>query len=96
MRYAFHPEAETELVKAVEYYEEREQGLGHDLAVEVYSTLERIRAQPKAWPIMKEGIRRSLVRRFPYAILYSEEKDVIFVLAVMHLRREPDYWKERT
>ena len=41
MRYAFHPEAETEFVKAVEYYEEREEGLGYDFAVEVYSTIER-------------------------------------------------------
>ena len=96
MRYAFHPEAEIEFVKAVEYYEEREKGLGYDLAVEIYSTIERILAQPKAWPILKQDIRRSLVRRFPYAILYSEAMDGIFVLAVMHLHREPDYWKNRT
>ena len=95
MRYVFHPEAETEFVKAVEYYEEREEGLGHDFAVEVYSTIERILAHPKAWPVIEEDIRRSLVRRFPYGILYAEEGDEIFVVAVMHLHREPDYWKHR-
>ena len=95
MRYSFHPAAETEFVKAVEYYEEREEGLGHDFAVEVYATIERILAHPQAWPVIEEDIRRSLVRRFPYGILYSEDEDEIFVVAVMHLHREPDYWKRR-
>ena len=95
MRYSFHPAAETEFVKAVEYYEEREEGLGHDFAVEVYATIERILAHPQAWPVIEEDIRRSLVRRFPYGILYAEDEDEIFVVAVMHLHREPDYWKRR-
>ena len=47
MRYVFHPEAEIEFVKAVEYYEEREKGLGYDLAVEIYSTIERITCSAK-------------------------------------------------
>lgn len=46
MRYSFHPEAETEFFNAIEYYEEREEGLGYDFAVEVYSTIERILAHP--------------------------------------------------
>ena len=48
MKYTFHPEAETEFVKAVEFYEEREEGLGYDFAVEIYSAIERILAHPKA------------------------------------------------
>jgi hypothetical protein len=48
MRYSFHPEAETEFVKAIEYYEEREEGLVYDFAVEVYSTIARMLAHPKA------------------------------------------------
>ena len=95
MRYAFHPEAETEFVRAVEYYEEREEGLGLDFAVEIYSAIERILAHPKAWLVLEDDIRRSLVRRFPYGLLYAEEEDKIFITAVMHLHREPDYWKHR-
>lgn len=95
VRYAFHPEAETEFVRAVEYYEEREEGLGLDFAVEIHSAIERILAHPKAWPILEDDIRRSLVRRFPYGLLYVEEEDKVFITAVMHLHREPDYWKHR-
>ena len=73
MNYSFHPEAEVEFAEAIEYYEEKESGLGYDFAVEVYSTIERTMAFPKAWPVIEEDIRRSLIRRFPYEILYSEE-----------------------
>jgi plasmid stabilization system protein ParE len=96
VRYSFHPEAEAEFVQATEYYEECEAGLGYDFAVEVYSAIERTMAYPKAWPIIEEDIRRSLVRRFPYGILYAEEDEELFIVAVMHLHRDPDYWKHRS
>lgn len=95
MKYAFHPEAETEFLQAIEYYEGCEIGLGYDFAVETYAAIERTAAHPKAWPIIEENIRRSLVRRFPYGILYAEESERLFILAVMHLHRDPDYWKHR-
>lgn len=75
MKYSFHPEAEIEFIEAIGYYEERESGLGYDFAIEVYSAIERMIAFPKAWPIIEEDIRRSLVRRFSYGILYSAEKE---------------------
>jgi plasmid stabilization system protein ParE len=96
VRYSFHPEAEAEFVQTIEYYEECEAGLGYDFAVEVYSAIERTMAYPKAWPIIEEDIRRSLVRRFPYGILYAEEDEELFIVAVMHLHRDPDYWKHRS
>ena len=95
MSVSFHPEAEIELNEAIEYYEGIEPGLGYDLAIEVYSTIHRSVVLPKAWPVIRDEIRRSLVKRFPYGILYSEEHDGIFIVAVMHLHRQPDYWKHR-
>lgn len=95
MKYLFHPEAEAEFAQAIGYYEEYEEGLGYDFSVEVYSAIERITSYPKAWPIIEDEIRRCVVRRFPYGILYSEEKEEIFIVAVMHLHRNPDYWKHR-
>ena len=95
MNYSFHPEAKSEFLHAIEYYEECENGLGYDFAVEVYITVERMLAQPKAWQFIEEGIRRSLIRRFPYGILYAEEKNEIYIVAVMHLHKDPDYWKHR-
>lgn len=95
MTFSFHPEAEAEFIKAIEYYEEIESGLGLDFAIEVYATIQRSIAFPSAWPVIDGEIRRSLVRRFPFGILYSEEKESIHIAAVMHLHRQPDYWKGR-
>ena len=95
MNFAFHPEAETEFLEAVNYYEDRERGLGYDFAIEVLATIQNIAACPTAWPAIEEGARRCLVHRFPFGVIYSTEQEEILVLAVMHLRRHPDYWKER-
>jgi len=95
MKYAFHPEAESEFLDAIDYYEACELGLGYDFAMEVHSTIENILSFPYTWTILEEGIRRCQIRRFPYGIVYSQDAGVIFVLAVMHLQRDPDYWKSR-
>ncbi len=95
MNFSFHPEAEEEFNKAIDYYEDIESGLGYDFALEVYSTIQRSVKFPKAWGVLEGEIRRSLVRRFPYGILYSEEQEGIFVVAVMNLHRKPGYWKRR-
>lgn len=95
MNFSFHPEAEAELNESIEYYEEIEPGLGYDFAVEVYSTIQRSAEFPKAWAVLDGEIRRSLVRRFPYGVLYTEEQTGIYVVAVMNLHRSPSFWKHR-
>jgi hypothetical protein len=95
MSFSFHPEAEIEFNDAIDYYEKVELGLGYDFAIEVYSTIKRTVSLPKAWSVIEGDIRRSLVKRFPYGILYSEEENGIYIIAVMHLHRFPDYWKHR-
>ena len=94
MSFSFHPEAEKEFNEAIDYYEDIEPGLGYDFALEVYSAIKRSVDFPKAWVVLDGDVRRSLVRRFPFGILYSEEKGGIFILAVMNLHREPGYWKK--
>ncbi len=96
MSFRLHPEAERELRKAVAYYEDIEPGLGYDFSVEVYSAIQRAVAYPRAWPLLDSEIRRALVRRFPYGVLYSEGEDRLLVVAVMNLHRKPGYWKGRS
>lgn len=95
MTFSFHPEAEEEFSAAIEYYEERETGLGYDFSVEVFTAIHNITNHPAAWPVVEEDIRRCLVNRFPFGVLYSIEPNGIFIIAVMHQRRRPGYWKER-
>lgn len=95
MMFSFHPEAEEEFEAAVAWYEERDTGLGLDFAAEVREAVRLAQSMPHAWPKVEESIRRVLVHRFPYGVLYSNEGDRLHILAVMHLRRQPGYWRER-
>jgi plasmid stabilization system protein ParE len=95
MTYSFHPEAAEEFRAAVEYYEDREAGLGNDFSLEVFAAIRNVLAHPSAWPIIEDDVRRCLVNRFPFAVLYSLEETGDFILAVMHGRRRPDYWIKR-
>jgi hypothetical protein len=96
MTFSFHPEAEREFIEAINYYEEREDGLGYAFSVEIYSAIQNILDYPKAWPIFEDDIRRCLAFRFPYGVLYSiEENGHILLVAIMNLNRTPDYWKDR-
>jgi len=95
MSFRFHPDAETELFEAIQYCEDLEPGLGLSLAVEVSSAVQRIIAYPHAWMVLEGDVRRALVRRFPYGVLYSDEGDGILIIALMHLHRAPSYWKSR-
>lgn len=95
MTFSFHPEALGEFHAAIDYYEQCESGLGLDFAIEVRSSIENILRHPKAWPVLRQGMRRCLTRRFPSGVSYTLEPPGIIVLAVMHLHRNPDYWKER-
>jgi len=62
-------------VKCPDYYEDIDPSLGYDFALEVYSTIKRSIEFPRAWAVLEGEIRRSLVRRFPYGVLYSEEPE---------------------
>ena len=77
------------------YYEERTARLGADFTVEVEDAIQSILKAPDRWRCIEEDVRRYLVRRFPYGILYTMEQDYVLILALMHLSREPGYWRHR-
>lgn len=95
MRVAFHEEASADLFEAVRYYEERVHGLGHSLLEDVESAVRELSETPLSSPTIGPEVRRRVVHRFPYSLLYVVEVDRIVVLAVAHHKRRPGYWKSR-
>lgn len=69
--------------------------MGHDFLDEFERTLRRIEAEPERWRILQGDTRKLNFHRFPYAIVYSVQSDVLYVKAVMHLHRRPFYWSHR-
>jgi toxin ParE1/3/4 len=92
----YHDEASAELLATVARYDLQREGLGAQFNAAVEHGLEAIRRSPTAFSLHDGvAIRRYVLRRFPYLILYQEFKDHIWILAVAHQRRDPDYWKSR-
>lgn len=91
----FLPEADAKFREAVRYYESEAPGLGLAFAAEVRNAVSEIITNPKAATRLESGIRRRLVRRFPYGLLYSLEGDVLVIIAVAHQKRRPRYWEAR-
>lgn len=85
--------AELDLLRALEYYDSVEPGLGAKLLREIKETQKRIQLNPLAWPRLSPRTRRCRAHRFPYALFYQVRPDEILVLAVMDLRKDPVHWR---
>ena len=77
--------------EAVAFYNERVAGLGDEFLETVQRAAQVIAENPETWPAVAGDVRRYVLRRFPYGLFYSIESDFVLILAVMHLRRRPNY-----
>lgn len=57
--------------------------------------MSRIVEAPDRWPMYTHGTRRYLLRRFPFSVVYRVSGIAITVVAVVHGKRRPGYWKSR-
>jgi plasmid stabilization system protein ParE len=88
--------AEQEMLNAAQYYELQVPGLGASFLDKIDSATADISEHPERWPIVRLNIRRRLIHRFPYGLLYRIDSNEVVVLAVSHLHRHPSYWIGRT
>lgn len=92
MKIRFLSYAQHELDDAVEWYNEQLNGLGQQFLDEIDRAIRLINAFPDSSEAMGDGLRRCIVNRFPYCIIYGIDKQVVIIIAVAHLHREPGYW----
>ena len=87
--------AAQEYQDAFDHYESVVENLGEDFKEAVVEALGRIQDFPNAWQKVSPRTRRCRLARFPYGVVYQRRKQEILVVAIMHLRREPEYWVSR-
>jgi len=85
----FRAEAASDVVSAREWYDEQRVGLGDDFIRSLEQVIERISELPEAFPEIAAGHRRALLDRFPYALYYRLDGQVLDVIACLHTRRRP-------
>lgn len=86
---------ERELVDAVRYYERQRPSLGRDFIAEWERVEEVVRANPFRHAADRRGRRQSLLKRFPYKLIYRVREHDIFIIAAAHNKRAPGYWEPR-
>ena len=96
MRVSFVAEAERELVDAADWYFFQRPGLDLEFLGEVNSVIERIKDNPALFPVVKGSVRRAVVSRFPYLVLFRLLQDSIQVIAIFHAKRNPRAWLKRS
>ncbi len=89
------PEAEADLTEAFGWYEAQRLRLGHEMIEEAGYAFARIAESPLRWRARFRETRRVALRRFPYIVLYVCRQDRVFVLAVLHERRDPRLFRAR-
>jgi plasmid stabilization system protein ParE len=90
-----HPEADAELEAAYRWYLRRSPNAASRFLKGVETAAKQVDEHPERWPKYLHGTRYCRVVRYPFALVYLQEPDRIYGIAVAHLRRRPGYWKNR-
>ena len=89
------PSTDRDVAAAFEWYENEEAGLGQEFLVQLRATYDRIAEGPLTYQNLRSGVRRALLRRFPYAVYFAVEGGAVVVLAILHVARDPAEWQRR-
>lgn len=91
----FHPEADFEMMEAAVMYETLQHDLGKRFLSEVQNALTHIQINSQLYPVIYRDVRKCMTKTFPFNVLFRRIGDQIVIMAVMHQKRHPNYWKRR-
>ncbi|SMM98649.1 hypothetical protein SPONN_2688 [uncultured Candidatus Thioglobus sp.] len=92
---SIHPEASIEIKTAYHWYQRQVTGLGDDFLLELRTAHQAITIAPEACPKFSQNCRRFLLSKFPFSVIYENNENTVFIIAIMHNSRKPKYWSER-
>lgn len=95
MRLTYHPEAESELIEAALFYENRVPTLGAQFLDLADRSVLMIQETPERFRVVEGDVRRLIMNRFPYSIYFRAVAGEIRILAFTHQSRHPEYWRDR-
>lgn len=94
-RLSLHPDADKDLSEGLSFYLQHSRVAAERFLDEVESAFERIRNRPESSAFYRLGMRRYVIPRFPYSIVFRATLREIQVFAVAHAKRRPAYWRKR-
>jgi len=92
--------AQDEIRRAIHWYENESTGLGDRLWGEIQAAIEMIATHPDIGEIIPRArtrgpVRRLPLRHFPFFVVYRHSIDFIEIVALAHMSRGPNYWRDR-
>jgi plasmid stabilization system protein ParE len=87
--------ADLDYFQALQWYEERQSGLGQEFDVELLALFERIQQNPELFQKETALVRKARMPRFKYRIYFRVEGDEIGVIAIWHPSRNPEALRRR-
>jgi plasmid stabilization system protein ParE len=93
--YRFLSPAEEEMTEAALFYRTASARLGTDFLDDVQRAIDRLRKYPHSGESIASALRRTLLHRFPFSVIYAVEEDAIVIIAIAHHGRRPGYWQSR-
>jgi len=93
----FNNEAREELLNAIDYYEDKQKGLGRRFNEVVNQTMTNILSFPESFPVIYDNKRKAAIKHYPYILIYEYEvrDNVVYILSVFHTRQDPAIWKNK-
>ena len=95
MKVVYHPDARRDLSEAARWYRRRSKALSQRFRDEYRRLLVRIKREPATFRVLNSNRRQALFDVFPFEVTSVWIDETIFVLAVIHGRRDPDVWERR-
>jgi len=89
---SIHEAAEVEINEVADFYDLVNPGLGTVFINEIHRTIQNIDMFPEAALIVQGRVRKKVLLKFPYSLIYSLRPDEIRILAVAHQKKRPFYW----
>jgi plasmid stabilization system protein ParE len=94
-RAVFHPEASQEYLDAIEYHAALSMDLGIRFDSEIQRLVGEISRDPQRFLRIRPLVQRAISPEFPYSVVYVDQPDRVWIVAVMHAKRRPGYWIKR-
>ena len=95
MQVRFRLEAASDIASARDWYDQQRSGLGSDFVEALEEVVQLVSEFPDAFPEIATGLRRAILRRFPYCVYYRTAPDTVDVIACLHGSRSPHVWRSR-
>ncbi|MDO9423000.1 MAG: type II toxin-antitoxin system RelE/ParE family toxin [Methylobacter sp.] len=95
MKYFLHPQAQEEMEQSIIFYKKQQAGLEKRFIEAAEDAINRVCRNPLLYRKIDDDVRKCRLLHFPYAIIFRRKAPHIEIIAVMHLRKLPNYWQSR-